>query len=468
MLGVKLKEVKNIHQKQYGSTTVYCQSCGTLHERGCDGAVAISTGGGTIYLCKNCVSKNTVKCAICGQLLYKRRAYISDGESYCDACKVNTLKRCARCGTYHNASKMVKAVNDNGDAILVCKNCGLTGFHCNICGKLYVSPNDSYINESFLRGACKKCAEKNGYIAYINGYHQGQWHDCSRFNSFKWVGAQASTIRPQGLGFELELNPSLTVPSHSNRNVPQLARDLYDNGFTFIKSFEEDSSLENRGVELVSNPITFTQFSKIDWSNFFAIIKKHGFMCDSHTGLHLTYDRYLIGRTTQTDEREQRNTYAKLVYFIAKNYDDLFILAGRGKYAQRGAQSRYAKRPNIDNPDSSYNCITRDVSRTWAQQHTSINFIRGYRYYALSGEKYDSRNSGKRFIEWRLGAGTLEAEEFIAWVDFSSSIIKIASRISWADIDNIPLWLQLVDESTIEYYKNKYINDDAVLRFLGV
>jgi len=286
------------------------------------------------------------------------------------------------------------------------------------------------------------------------GYHSGA------NNPTKWYGAAADAKNPRGCGFELEVE-RITTTNSSNRQKAQLIKELRLEYGDLIRSIEHDGSLSD-GLEIVSQPITYTAYSRTNWDNFFAIIKKHGYAATRNTGLHLHIDRYVLGRD-RDNNRERKQSLAKLAYLTVKEYGLFRRLSGREEWETFADEqdSVYWAR-NLTSPRTGFYWDTskpmKDEAIRWAEEshghYTSSHYWRGlpshdYRYRILNTDN-------EHTIEWRIGSATLDPDAFIAWIDFLGTVTRNALRISWDNVDNLDKWLEGISPETLKFYNKKY------------
>lgn len=241
----------------------------------------------------------------------------------------------------------------------------------------------------------------------------------------------------KGLGFELEMNQHECGISF--RNITTWIRKVLKNVGVVMKYDGSVSNSYYGGGELVCDPRTLDDFLKTDWKSVFERLVEFGVRSHETTtcGLHVH-----VSRAVMTDEvchsvwdlREKtKEAVGKLAAFMTYYESEI------EKIARRNSSQWAAVIPSDYSKDSEEflgNITERIACMT---SHSS-------RYHAVN-------NSNSYTVELRVFRGTLNAETFVASVDFAYNLVKNAKDV--VDFKNVSEWLKGMRPETIEYIKSR-------------
>ena len=356
--------------------------------------------------CEECAENVLTTCECCGELvrsenlfeIHTARGY---SEYWCESCTDDSATACCNCGEYFQNSEIIRP---RGSDDAYCRDCACDNlFYCCRCEE-WVTSDDWNDDED----CCEECAESD----IIKSYHGSQKDNYIGACKKQWRG------RWRGVGIELEID------SDSDRFNDETAEELLDVCENLV--FEHDGSLDN-GFEIITQPHTFDEFFKIDWEKILNICKNNNYTShnNGNCGLHVHVSREMFG----SDSKKQKNTVAKLLYFFAKNQEDI------KRISRRADIGRWSKIVNVDSAKKAKDYAS--MSRYDLDRYTAINLI------------------PRDTVEFRFWRGTLNYNSFIESVKITRLFIENAKKIRWKDIDDISLWISGADLNTKEYFKNK-------------
>lgn len=396
---------------------------------------------------KKLEGEHIVRCAGCGRIIDEDElgdAVEFEGELYCSDCAEEEFSVCEHCGRIQRADSLLRVNGKNRVEEWWCRDCvDDDSFVCDECGERF---DNRYYNSSYIDDTgeyiCEDCWGSGGYHycdlcdRCVSDAHWDYNCDCCNdcadddccglIKDYHCAPAQVLIGKTKkswrgkwrGLGVELE------VDQNGDEYNEELAEALQEIAGEALY-FEHDGSL-NYGFEIITQPHTVEAFYAIDWARILKACVDHGFKShDAGTcGLHIHISREMLGSTKQ----KQDLALAKLIQFYEIYWHDILKLSRRSE----AQADRWA---------SSY-CTSDD------KQALEIAKNRGAlgRYRAIN-------NCNDKTVEFRLCRGTLKLESFMAWVDFTLTIVKNAKRIKWRDVKKSTLWLRGLRPETIEHLK---------------
>lgn len=154
---------------------------------------------------------------------------------------------------------------------------------------------DSVVCPSCSGGGIPKNAEHTRDTVF-SGYHShGNWKFLIRRNHGEWDSLP--------MGIEIEMHPNKNLPVHLKEHPNRIAWNLYNEQQDINPKWHEfycerDGSLGDRGIELVSNPMTLG-FAQEYWGKMLPILRKYcvGWNTIKHNGgansygIHITSNR---------------------------------------------------------------------------------------------------------------------------------------------------------------------------------
>lgn len=209
----------------------------------------------------------------------------------------------------------------------------------------------------------------------------------------------------------------------------------YRHEHIYIKS---DGSLDD-GFEIVSHPMTLNyHMNEMDWEGVLHEAVNMGYR--SHQtetcGLHIHVNRNAFGE----NQAEQEEVISRILFFIEKNWNEIFRFSRRNEYNMNRWSARYGY-------EKSGKEILQKAKDT------------GNRYVAVNLRNYHT-------IEFRLFRGTLKLNTFLATLQLVSEICRVALLFSEEEIDKMS-WSVFVRDMNrypelVQYLKERqlYINDE--------
>ncbi len=241
---------------------------------------------------------------------------------------------------------------------------------CQECGDWYDADE--------VRGGCCDCCRQNHRS--IQSYH------AAHYRGWEKVGDYDDT---KTIGFELETDGDYYDPESA-------AAEIMDT-FGYTMTAEEDCSL-SQGVEFISQPHTLEAMRNFDFDSLVNICADWSADPEPYTcGFHVHFDRSWFG---DSDE-EQRFTIARVILAYRNNWDNLVFLSRRQSDGQIDNYSRYPAGGSDVDEIISNNC--------------------GSRYYAVNLQNSNT-------VEFRLGAGVLDAEFLRQWIELHVQIVEACRR----------------------------------------
>lgn len=382
-------------------------------------------------------------CAICGRSLARGEVVAHEEKQYCVDCFHRNFSRCDACGKYFPNTELRTVESEIGEDISYCTSCySISVFQCEDCGVelterhpyewingrricgycfehdyLYCELCDTYVdidNWNYDRECCYNCSD-NANSELIGEYHSEDINfigDSKKSWRWKW----------RGLGFELEIDRG----EHDKNKEKALAQAIYELTNNRV-NLERDGSLEY-GFEIISHPHTLSEFYKFDWSQLLELCKNYGYTSHNNDtcGLHVHVSRYMFG----SSEIKQNRAIAKVIYFYENYYSDILKFSRRTEYQA----NKWAQRYCLKSKREALHC-----SKTKGAQG---------RYYAVN---LQNRNT----IEFRLCRGTLKAEAFYAWIDFTLTLVRNSRNITWKNINDLAEWFKGIKSETIRYMQSR-------------
>ena len=349
-----------------------------------------------------------VTCYDCGRVFDTENEdwiLVYGGDYVCDEC-MDGWTTCDYCGEWVRRDETTYLPNYDWD---VCDDCRLDHFY-------YCWGCDNIIHEddwNFDYDCCENCAESKRKNELIHRYH-----GCKEIPLifFKSVCERTFNIAVEKyLGIEWEL-----CGSYIEEHVEKLHEILGDRA-----NFEEDCTVD---VECVFQPHSFDAIIESgEIKRAFMYAEEHLCHEAEEAGLHIHVSREAFGSTRE----EQDENIAKLAVLHTSGYacDKLVELSRRTDYALRWASP-------IRKTGTKKETIER------AKRH--VDYRDNDHGDALNVGNYDT-------VEFRLGAGTVNYDNFIAWVKIINMLVERSKTIDIEDADNFYMWFADADD-TIKGY----------------
>lgn len=348
-------------------------------------------------------------CYHCGCELEADEGTYVDDNLLCQDCVVDYCVHCDRCGDTIYADD---AVQD--DDTCLCQECFDNHYYrCDCCGRII---RDGFVNWRNDIPYCEPCyddfddeIEEYSYKPTPIFYGKGK-----RF-----------------FGVELEVDHGGKDDSNAE-SIKEVGN--YREEHIYIKS---DGSLDD-GFEIVSHPMTLDyHINEMDWESVLHDAVRLGYRSHqtSTCGLHIHVNRDSFG----DNQSEQEEAIGKILYFIEKNWNEVFCFSRRSSYNMNRWAARYG-----------YEKTGKEIL------DKAKNSSYG-RYCAVNLCNYST-------IEFRLFRGTLKYNTFIATLQFVDKICSMAVSMSQADLEALS-WSEFVSKienpELIQYLKERrlYVNE---------
>lgn len=351
-------------------------------------------------------------CTHCGEVLAEYEGTVVDGELLCDECVDDHCITCDCCGETIWTEDCV-----TDDNTYLCQECFDNHYNrCESCGRIIHNDCTCWHNDLPY---CDRCFDDIDYDEEIEDY---SYKPDPIFYGDSYLY----------FGVELEVDKG-GKDGENARTLKDTAN--YRHEYIYIKS---DSSL-NDGFEIVSHPMTLEYHTnEMDWESVLHEAVNMGYR--SHQtetcGLHIHINRDAFGE----NQAEQEEVISRILFFIEKNWNEIFRFSRRNEYNMNRWSARYGY-------EKSGKEILQKAKDT------------GNRYVAVNLRNYHT-------IEFRLFRGTLKLNTFLATLQLVSEICRVALLFSEEEIDKMS-WSVFVRDMNrypelVQYLKERqlYINDE--------
>lgn len=349
-------------------------------------------------------------CTHCGEVLAEYEGTVVDGELLCDECIDDYCITCDCCGETIWTEDCV-----TDDSTYLCQECFDNHYNrCESCGRIIHNDCTCWHNDLPY---CDRCFDD----------FEDEIEDYSYKPDPIFYGDSYLYF-----GVELEVDKG-GKDGENARTLKDTAN--YRHEHIYIKS---DSSL-NDGFEIVSYPMTLDYHTnEMDWESVLYEAVNMGYR--SHQtetcGLHIHVNRDAFGE----NQAEQEEVISRILFFIEKNWNEIFRFSRRSEYNMNRWSARYGY-------EKSGKEILQKAKDT------------GNRYVAVNLRNYHT-------IEFRLFRGTLKLNTFLATLQLVSEICRVALLFSEEEIDKMS-WSVFVRDMNhypelVQYLKERrlYINEE--------
>lgn len=202
-------------------------------------------------------------------------------------------------------------------------------------------------------------------------------------------------------------------------------------------NFEEDCTVDVEGVFMPHSFDAIIESGEI--KRAFDYAEEHLDGEPYEAGLHVHVSRTAFGET----EEEQEENIAKLAILHQHGfaYEQLYKLSRRRDDEWcRPISKRTSKSENED-------YVKRFVREGWNDHNIALNC------------------GNSQTIEFRLGAGTVNYDNFIAWVKIINMLVKKCREISIDDASNFYVWFADADDSIKKYMEERGVVWEAPMTF---
>lgn len=384
-----------------------CNDCGCVIDTERDEYIVDAYGN---YVCADC-RDGYEYCYECEDY-YPISDLLETDEGYlvCEDCANRWYEECVDCGRLCREGDMYY-VDGHGD---VCESCRDEYYYCEECGRLvhWRDWNDH-------RDMCNDCAEYYG-DGIILDYHE--WDEEPKFFYSAMERAGIKERPSWFMGFEWEW---LHKSNYRDVDIAQHLTEILGDRV----HHERDCTVD---VETVFEPHTYEaiiESGEIKRAFDYAVTC----MRDEaeSAGLHVHVSREAFGDTRE----EQEDNIAKLVVLHTEGYayDVLKKLSRRTDHAARWARP-FRKGENRDD---------------------TVKRAKDYVGYRDNDHGVAINCGNYATVEFRLGAGTVNYDNFIAWIKIIKLLVDKCKEIKIEDASNIYLWLADADDSLKEYMRER-------------
>ena len=229
------------------------------------------------YYCEDCESELFFICVNCGDSYSIDDSYEHEDELYCERCHDTCFCQCDDCGEYLRNEDIISINNGN----YICESCFSNGnyFTCNNCCEHYSMDESNYHNGDYY---CNDCyADMMGEM----GIHPYSYKPYTNFLSYP----DESDMRSNNLHIGIELE----IQGYQFEDFCKaMSKDYYDDDVFYIK---RDGSLDNNGVEIVSQPMTLKYITEgTDWKKCFDYLNEFEMNDTDNCGLHFHLDKQYL------------------------------------------------------------------------------------------------------------------------------------------------------------------------------
>lgn len=349
-------------------------------------------------------------CTYCGEVLAEDEGTVVDGELLCDECVDDHCITCDCCGATIWTEDCV--TDDNA---YLCQNCFDNHYNrCESCGRIIHNNCTCWHNDLPY---CEGCFDD-----FENEIEDYSYKPDPIFygDSYLYFGVE----------FEVDKGGKDGENAHTLKDTAN-----YRHEHIYIKS---DGSLDD-GFEIVSHPMTLDyHMNTMDWESVLHEAVNMGYR--SHQtetcGLHIHVNRDAFGE----NQAEQEEVISRILFFIEKNWNEIFRFSRRNEYNMNRWSARYGyEKSGKEILDKAKDCCNRYVAVNLRNYHT---------------------------IEFRLFRGTLKLNTFLATLQLVSEICRVALTMSEEEIDKMS-WSVFVRDMNrypelVQYLKERqlYINEE--------
>ena len=382
-----------------------CYDCGRVIEKGEE----YEEYEGEI-ICRDCIENNYFHCDYCGKLEHvDNGTWLENyGEFLCEGCLTENCEQCEDCNNWYHRDRMYRVYNLDGSSYYVCDGCVDRGNYdyCESCDRYFHCDDGRWRNDYFY---CDNCCPDCDILEY-HEYHDIEFYKGKNETEPKYY-----------IGKEIELEP---ICSNYTSEIVNTMNE-YINAVAM-----EDGSLNNGGVEIVTQPESWEYLQEIkeSYREFFKKVQYYDYGDAGNAGLHFHISR------------PNDDIIARIIV-IMENFRDEIIKLSRRSIGQ------------IDNWAQFLTNNNKNTMKYKSNKYLKDNFIKSShsRYYALNLTNTNT-------IEFRFFNGANNFEEFWGALQFIHNLVEIAydetidlNTIKWKDL--------LVGEELIEQAKKQGVYD---------
>lgn len=350
-------------------------------------------------------------CEVCGAIIEDGDEFETVEGTVCEECYYDHFRECEECGDAIRDEDGVAVYDMWGDVYeIVCEDCAERYYnYCDECGRYFT---DSAFD--FDSNTCRECAPPET----IAEYHAGNPNGLQFHGDAEW-----SAVERLFAGVELEISGGYDWRERNECAAEMLAAAWDSDGYDTLH-FERDCSVE--GFECIFQPRTVEEWRAHvgDLQRMLDVARNNGYSAEEGNSLHVHLSREALGR----DREEQVETIAKLMRLFDGSSFKLMQTAAR---ASDEDVMQWAAPAGVRG--GSHEDVKRSI----------VNYDHG-RYEAVNV-------TNRATVEIRLGRSTLDAREFVGWIELLAYTVKRARTITPEAAENFDEWFYRAPESVRNY-----------------
>lgn len=355
--------------------------------------------------------ENVVTCEVCGAVIEDGAEYETVEGTVCEECYYDHFRECESCGDAIREEDAVAVYDRLGDVhAIVCEDCAQRWFYyCEECGRYFTESAFDFDSDT-----CRECAPPE----IIAQYHDGNPNGLQFHGDAEW-----SAVEGLSAGAELEISGGCDWRERNACASEMLAAAWDVDGYDTLH-FERDCSVE--GFECIFQPRTLEDWRAHtgDLQKMLDVARRNGYSAEEGNSLHVHLSREAFGRDTE----ERVETIAKLMRLFDGTSFQLMQAAAR---ASDEDVMQWAAPAGVRGDTH------EDVKRGIASHHHG-------RYEAVNVTNRDT-------VEIRLGRSTLDAREFVGWIELLAYAVKRARTITPEEAECFDEWFGGAPESVRNY-----------------
>lgn len=359
--------------------------------------------------------EDVMTCEVCGAIIEDGDAFETVEGMVCEQCYYDEFTTCEECGDVIRNENGVAVYDRWGDVSeIVCEDCAERYFYyCNECGRYFTESAFDFDSET-----CRECAPEETIAEYHAGNPSGL-----RFHG----DAEWSAVENLFAGVELEISGGYGWRERNECAAEMLAAAWDSSDGYKTLHFEKDCSVE--GFECIFQPRTVEDWRAHigDLQKMLDVAQSNGYVAEEGNSLHVHLSREAFGR--DTDERTE--TIAKLMrLFDGSSF----------KLMQAAARASDSDVVQWASPAGVRGTTHEDVKMGITCHHHG---------------RYEAVNiTNRATVEIRLGRSTLDAREFVGWIELLAYAVKRARTITPEEAECFDEWFGNAPESVRMYLLN--------------
>lgn len=352
-----------------------------------------------------------VTCEVCGCIIEDGDEFETVEGTVCEDCYNQDFIECQSCGDAIREEDGVAVYDMWGDVYaVVCEDCAQRYYYyCDECGRYFTESAFDFDSET-----CRECAPPET----IAQYHEGNPNGLQFHGDAEW-----SSVEKLFAGAELEISGGYDWRER-NACAAEMLEAAWDFDHYDTLHFERDCSVE--GFECIFQPRTLEDWRAHvgDLQRMLDVARRNGYSAEEGNSLHVHLSREAFGR----DREEQADTIAKLMRLFDGSSFQLMQTAAR----------------------ASDEDVMQWAAPAGLHGDTHENVKRGIMEYHHG--RYEAVNvTNRATVEIRLGRSTLDAREFVGWIELLAYAVKRARTITPEEAENFDEWFYDAPESVRTY-----------------